>query len=157
MDGSVPELVKIDAAEEQTLTVEVLRRLGAGEDEAADQARVLVEGDLRGRPSHGVQRLPVIAQRIQRGLIRPDAKHKATWTAEALLTVDGAHGFGPHIAMLPRGSAGARRAPASRPRRSAMPAIWGCLRCTSSDWRRPIWWRLRLRPARHSSTRGAAA
>ena len=99
MDGSVPELVKVDAAEEQKLTVDVLRLLGAGEDEAADQAWVLVEGDLRGRPSHGVQRLPVIAQRIRRGLIRPDAKHTATWTAEAMLTVDGAHGFGPHIAL----------------------------------------------------------
>jgi LDH2 family malate/lactate/ureidoglycolate dehydrogenase len=94
-----PELIRIDAAHERDLILDVLRKLGAREDEAADQARVLVEGDLRGRPSHGVQRLPVIAQRIRRGLIRADAHHKATWTAEALLTVDGAYGFGPYIAM----------------------------------------------------------
>jgi LDH2 family malate/lactate/ureidoglycolate dehydrogenase len=97
MDGSVPGLVRIDPAEEQGLIVDVLSKLGAGEDEAADQARVLVEGDLRGRPSHGVQRLPVIAQRIQRGLIRPRAKQKTTWMADAMLTVDGAYGFGPHV------------------------------------------------------------
>jgi LDH2 family malate/lactate/ureidoglycolate dehydrogenase len=98
MDASVPALVRIDAAEEQGLIVEVLRKLDAGEDAAADQARALVEGDLRGRPSHGVQRLPVIAQRIRRGLIRPRATPKATWTADALLTMDGAYGFGPYVA-----------------------------------------------------------
>jgi LDH2 family malate/lactate/ureidoglycolate dehydrogenase len=101
MDDSVPhELarVRIDAAEERRLIVEVLRRLGAGEQEAADQARVLVEGDLRARPSHGVQRLPVIVQRIRHGLIRPGAKEIASWTAEALLIVDGDHGFGPYVA-----------------------------------------------------------
>jgi LDH2 family malate/lactate/ureidoglycolate dehydrogenase len=57
-----PELIRIDAAQERDLIVDVLRKLGAGEDGAADQARVLVVGDLRGRPSHGLQRLPVIAR-----------------------------------------------------------------------------------------------
>jgi LDH2 family malate/lactate/ureidoglycolate dehydrogenase len=91
-------LVRIDAAQERALIVDVLRQLGASPDEASDQATVLVEGDLRGRPSHGVQRLPVIAQRIRGGLIRPGADHQATWTAEAMLTVDGAFGFGPRVA-----------------------------------------------------------
>jgi L-2-hydroxycarboxylate dehydrogenase (NAD+) len=97
MDESA--LVRIDAAEEQRLIVDVLRRLGAGEQAAGDQATVLVEADLRARPSHGVQRLPVIAGRIRRGLIRPDAKETASWAAEALLTVDGGYGLGPHVAM----------------------------------------------------------
>jgi LDH2 family malate/lactate/ureidoglycolate dehydrogenase len=95
-----PELVRIDAAEERALIDEVLRGLEASVDEAADQAQVLVEGDLRGRPSHGVQRLPVIAERVRRGLIRPGARGRAVWTAEAVLTVDGAFGFGPHVARL---------------------------------------------------------
>jgi LDH2 family malate/lactate/ureidoglycolate dehydrogenase len=90
-------LVRIDAAQERALIVDVLRPLGATMEEASDQATVLVEGDLRGRPSHGVQRLPVIAQRIRAGLIRPGASHQATWTAEAMLRVDGAFGFGPHV------------------------------------------------------------
>jgi LDH2 family malate/lactate/ureidoglycolate dehydrogenase len=95
-----PEIVSIDAAEERALVDEVLRGLGASAEEAADQAHALVEGDLRGRPSHGVQRLPVIAERIRRGLIRPGAQHRAVWSAEAMLTVDGAFGFGPHVARL---------------------------------------------------------
>jgi L-2-hydroxycarboxylate dehydrogenase (NAD+) len=97
MDESA--LVRIDAAEERRLILDVLRRLGAGEVAAEDQATVLVEADLRARPSHGVQRLPVIAARIRRGLIRPDATETASWAAEALLSVDGGYGFGPHVAM----------------------------------------------------------
>lgn len=93
------ELVRIDATEERALITQVLTRLGAREDEAVDQAEMLVEGDLRGRPSHGVQRLPVIAERIRQGLICPGARYESIWAGEAMLTVDGAHGFGPHIAM----------------------------------------------------------
>src|SRR5207245_8820567 len=95
-----PELIKIDAVEERALIVEVLRGLGAREDEASDQAWALVEADLRARPSHGVQRLPVIAERVRRGLILPGGKLRLSWTAEALATVDGAHGLGPHVAPL---------------------------------------------------------
>jgi L-2-hydroxycarboxylate dehydrogenase (NAD+) len=93
-----PELVRIDAAEERALIHEVLCQLGAGAEEAADQTRVLVEGDLRGHPSHGIQRLPVIAERIRQGLIRPQVGHEALWPTEAMLTVDGRFGFGPHVA-----------------------------------------------------------
>jgi L-2-hydroxycarboxylate dehydrogenase (NAD+) len=92
------ELSVIEAVQERKLIVDVLRRLGATEGEAVDQANVLVEGDLRGRPSHGVQRLPVLAERIRRGLICPGAQPVITWTAAGLLTVDGANGFGPHVA-----------------------------------------------------------
>ena len=61
----VPGLVKIDAAQERELIVDVLRQLGASADEASEQASALVEGDLRGRHSHGVQCLPVIVERIR--------------------------------------------------------------------------------------------
>lgn len=80
------------------MVVDVLCQLGASDHEASDQAAALVEGDLRGRHSHGVQRLPVIVERIRAGLIRPGANHHATWTAEAMLSVDGGFGFGPHVA-----------------------------------------------------------
>ena len=105
-----PELVRIDAAEERALIDEVLRALGASAEEAADQAHALVEGDLRGRPSHGVQRLPVIAERIRRGLIVPGAAQQAVWTAEAVLTVDGGFGFGPRVARLAADAIGERAA-----------------------------------------------
>jgi L-2-hydroxycarboxylate dehydrogenase (NAD+) len=76
----------------------VLAGLGAGAEEASDQAETLLEGDLRGRPSHGVQRLPVIVRRIQGGLIRPGTSFEADWAADAMLVVDGRFSFGPHVA-----------------------------------------------------------
>ncbi len=94
-----PDLVRIDPAELRTLVVDVLEGLGASRDEAADQASLLLEGDLRGRPSHGVQRLPVIVERIRRGLIRPGAGFEARWSGDAMLVVDGRFGFGPYVAM----------------------------------------------------------
>jgi L-2-hydroxycarboxylate dehydrogenase (NAD+) len=93
-----PELVRVVAAEERALILEVLDGLGSVGQEASDQADVLVEGDLRGRPSHGIQRLPVIVERLRRGLLRPGARLEAVWTAEAMLAVDGGFGFGPHVA-----------------------------------------------------------
>ena len=93
------ELVTIDVAQERALIVEVLSGLGAYGGEAVDQAHLLVEGDLRGRPSHGVQRLPVIVQRIRAGLLRPGAAPDFGWAADALLRVDGRLGFGPHVAL----------------------------------------------------------
>ncbi len=94
-----PDLVTIDPAELRALIVDVLGGLGASPEEAAEQANLLVEGDLRGRPSHGIQRLPVIVERIRRGLIRPGAGFEARWAAEAMLVVDGRFGFGPYVAM----------------------------------------------------------
>jgi L-2-hydroxycarboxylate dehydrogenase (NAD+) len=76
----------------------VLTGLGASAEEASDQAELLLEGDLRGRPSHGVQRLPVIVKRVHGGLIRPGAAYELQWPAEAMLSVDGRLGFGPHVA-----------------------------------------------------------
>ncbi len=93
------ELVIIDAGQERALILDVLHGLGAGEAEAADQADLLVEGDLRGRSSHGVQRLPVIAERIRRGLIVPRSDPVEDWSGEAMLSIDGANGFGPHVAL----------------------------------------------------------
>ena len=94
-----PQLATIDAADVRALIVDVLSALGGGPEEARDQAWALIEADLRGRPSHGVQRLPVIAERIRRGLIVPGATPSLAWTAEAVVSVDGRRGFGPHIAM----------------------------------------------------------
>ena len=43
--------------------------------------------------------LEVIVERIRRGLIVPGATPSQGWRADALLAVDGAFGFGPHVAM----------------------------------------------------------
>jgi L-2-hydroxycarboxylate dehydrogenase (NAD+) len=79
------------------LTIAVLCGLGANEEEAFIQADVWTEADLRGIHSHGVQRLPVMATRIQKGLMKVNVKPERTWTADAVLNVDGKDGFGTAI------------------------------------------------------------
>ena len=80
-----------------TLSV-ALGRLGASDAEAAAQAEQLVEAELRGRPSHGLHRLAVLAERVDRGLLQPGAEVDAVWKTSAVLTVNGNGGFGPHVA-----------------------------------------------------------
>lgn len=66
---------------------------------AALQAQVLVDAELKGHPSHGLQRLPRILTRIERGLIDPRSDGEATWRSVSFLEVDGLKGLGPVVAI----------------------------------------------------------
>jgi LDH2 family malate/lactate/ureidoglycolate dehydrogenase len=76
------------------LIVSVLCGLGAREEDAFIQADVWTEADLRGVPSHGVQRLPVMVTRIRKGLLNVSAKPEKTWSTGAVLNIDGKDGLG---------------------------------------------------------------
>lgn len=81
------------------LAAGTLRSLGTPDDVAAVQAQWLLEGDLRGHPSHGLRRLEVLAGRVRAGLIVPDAEPELHRRAASVLTVDGHDGFGPPTAV----------------------------------------------------------
>jgi len=85
----------VSETELRELTIRVLEHHGATTGTAVLQADALVEGELRGHPSHGLRRLPVIVERMRRGLIDVQATPRLEWRAEASLTVDGNMGFGP--------------------------------------------------------------
>jgi L-2-hydroxycarboxylate dehydrogenase (NAD+) len=84
----------VSAVEARALSEAVLSGLGATPDGARAQTGLLVEADLRGRPSHGLQRLPVLAQRIEKGLIDPAAQPQLEWRSPAFAAVDANDGFG---------------------------------------------------------------
>jgi L-2-hydroxycarboxylate dehydrogenase (NAD+) len=84
----------VESVRAAELCAALLRRHGAGAEAAELQTGLLVEADLRGRPSHGLQRLPVLLARIDGGLIVPDAVPHSAWEADSFLAVDGRHGFG---------------------------------------------------------------
>lgn len=75
-----------------------LVRAGAVPEDAAVQAATLLEGDLRGHPSHGIRRLPVLAGRVRRGLVRSPAAVRHEWVSPSFLRVHGDRGFGPVVA-----------------------------------------------------------
>lgn len=82
-----------------TATVEAtLRAHGVSPGDARLQAAVWVEADLRGQPSHGVQRLFTMLGRIANGVVNVRSRPVYTWTAPGVLVVDGDDGLGPPIA-----------------------------------------------------------
>src|SRR3954465_5510154 len=86
--------VTVSRKDQIDLVVAVLRGLGATEEEAFIQADVWTEADLRGIHSHGVQRLPVMVTRIQKGLMKVNVKPERNWSTPSVLNVDGKDGFG---------------------------------------------------------------
>src|SRR5206468_10418662 len=56
--------------------------------------------DLRGIHSHGLQRLPVMVARIEKGLLKVNVKPEMTWSTESVLNVDGKDGFGTAISEI---------------------------------------------------------
>lgn len=73
-------------------------RGGVGEAHARLQAELLIEADLRGRPSHGLLRLNRIRERIANGVANPAATGRHDWRG-AFLSVDGEAGLGPVVAQ----------------------------------------------------------
>jgi L-2-hydroxycarboxylate dehydrogenase (NAD+) len=94
--AETPIVVSSEAV--RNVIIHVLSRLGANERECAIQADVLTEADLRGHHSHGLQRLPVLAARIKKRLIRVNVEPEYAWTADSTLSVDGKDGLGPFVA-----------------------------------------------------------
>jgi LDH2 family malate/lactate/ureidoglycolate dehydrogenase len=92
--------IRVSHKQQLDLIIAVLRGLGASEEAAFIQADVWTEADLRGIHSHGVQRLPVMVTRIQKGLLDVHAKPEKNWSTGAVLNIDGKDGFGTAICEL---------------------------------------------------------
>lgn len=63
------------------------------------QADLLLEAELRGLPSHGLQRLPLILSRLDKGLANGEARGHGTWRRRSFFSVDGERGLGPVVVM----------------------------------------------------------
>jgi L-2-hydroxycarboxylate dehydrogenase (NAD+) len=93
------QMVLVDAADERAAIVGILEAAGANSREAEAQAHVLLEADLRGRPSHGLQRLITIRQRIENGVMIPGAALQVDRRADCYFSIDAQGGFGPYAAF----------------------------------------------------------
>ncbi|MDX3926265.1 MAG: Ldh family oxidoreductase [Shinella sp.] len=81
------------------MTVALLEKHGVPLDAAHLQADLLLEAELRALPSHGLQRLPLLLSRLDKGLTNATARGKGTWKRDAFLSVDGERGLGPVVMM----------------------------------------------------------
>lgn len=76
-----------------------LIRTGVPDANAAVQMDLLLEAELRGRASHGLQRLPRVIERIRNGVANPTTRGRMHWRGESFLQVDGEQGLGPVVAF----------------------------------------------------------
>ena len=96
-----PHVAMIHVSVEQLtqFTVQLLESLDVPSGDAAITAQVLVQADMTGRHTHGVNRLPLYVARLRGGGIesRPDIRTQSAMFP-ALLSVDGGNGLGPVVA-----------------------------------------------------------
>lgn len=91
--------MKMQPARLRDLTIDLLQRRGTPSDNARLQADLLLEAELRGLPSHGLQRLPLLLSRLDKGLADGRMRGTGTWRRQAFLSVDGERGLGPVVVM----------------------------------------------------------
>ncbi len=89
----------MDADSLKALAMRLLTQRGATAEAALLQTELLIEAELRGLPSHGLQRLPRLLLRIERGLANPNTSGTSTWIRRGFMTVDGQGGLGPVVMM----------------------------------------------------------
>lgn len=89
--------MRVPSEDLRGMAVAAFLRHGATPENAGLQSDLLLEAELRGLPSHGMQRLPRLLSRIRKGLADPVATGSATWTRPGFLSVDGERGLGPVV------------------------------------------------------------
>lgn len=89
----------VSADQLRTMAVTLLERRGASVDNAMLQVDLLMEAELRGLPSHGLQRLPRLLSRIDKGLADPRTCGTMEWRRPGFLAVNGQRGLGPVVVM----------------------------------------------------------
>lgn len=91
--------MRVTSDEAREVAASLLLQAGTPREQALMQADLLIEAELRGHASHGLQRLPRLLARIGKSLIDPAASGVHHWRRDAMLEVDGQRGLGPAVAL----------------------------------------------------------
>jgi L-2-hydroxycarboxylate dehydrogenase (NAD+) len=91
--------MRLRAEQERALIVGMLTTLGAGTAEAASVAEVTTEADLRGYPSQGLMRFPMLVKRTRSGAIRTRTTPEVVQETDATAVMDGLGGYGQHVGI----------------------------------------------------------
>lgn len=84
----------VSASNARAYVEKVLIGNGVPEDNAAIVAKCLVEADLRGVDTHGMNRIPSYMARVREGVLDPRASPTLRQITPAVAQVDGHNGFG---------------------------------------------------------------
>ena len=86
--------MKIAVEHLKIVSSELLKALGAKAHEAQLLSEHLVSADIRGVSTHGVIFLPIVAKRIQKGLIQIPTMFEVILNKDAITHIDGGNGLG---------------------------------------------------------------
>ncbi len=78
----------------QALAAQLANAVGVPPEDAGIFADALVDAEMQGTSTHGLSRLNIYLQRIQKGLIAPDAKLTVDRQVGSILSVDAGNGLG---------------------------------------------------------------
>ncbi len=87
-------MILVSADDERRLLRAVLDAHGFAPTGVEQQAEQLLEGDLRGHPSHGLQRIFRIVERLHAGLIAADPDIRVTWRTPSFAHMDAGGALG---------------------------------------------------------------
>lgn len=76
------------------LTARLATAIGVQSDDAEIFARALIDADLQGISTHGISRLNIYLQRIEKGLIAPKAELTVERNGGSVLALDAGNGLG---------------------------------------------------------------
>jgi len=85
---------KFDLREMKGLTARLATAIGVPSDDAEILADALVDADLHGVSTHGISRLNIYLQRIEKGLIAPKADLTIVRDGGSVLSLDAGNGLG---------------------------------------------------------------
>ena len=91
--------MQVPVEQVRALAEGILVASGVPAGQAATQASLFLEAEMRAIPSHGLLRLRRVIERIQSGATVPGISGRQEWTARSFLSVDGMRGLGPVVAM----------------------------------------------------------
>ncbi|KAB2872024.1 MAG: malate/lactate/ureidoglycolate dehydrogenase [Bauldia sp.] len=93
-------MVTIKADRLADLVRDIFLAAGCSREEAGRIGKYLVEANLTGHDSHGVQRVPRYLQWKREGFIKADREVRIVSETPVLAVLDGQHGFGQTVAPL---------------------------------------------------------
>lgn len=85
---------RVEASSLQAVVASMLEAVGASEEDSELVASLLVDADLAGVASHGVQLLPMYVDRILAGSVDPTAHAVVVMDADAIAVLDCQNGLG---------------------------------------------------------------
>lgn len=98
--GTQPRTDRVDVDLLRGYVARIMEAHGVDADQVRTVAENLIWNELVGRANFGVIRLPILMERVRRGVLRGSCRPRFEAVSETMARLDGDDGFGHHVAEL---------------------------------------------------------